>query len=566
MTHFHEIKRLVFNDHPIDLLSFANESRKSGLFSDVDIQVGSKRFPCNKMVLSCYSEYFKAMFQSETQKYQNIVQLEDLEEEHIKFLIDYMYGELVELDSKNVFRILAAADYLKIQEMKTICFDYLEKIIDVENCLNVLSASKLYMATSTDWIYHFISKNLLFVIKHDRFKLLCASDLASLLEHLNKIESSNVLLYTAIVDWVACHREEREFDFASLFQWIDLSKLSRKFLLDVVSKEPLVNKNPNSLNAVLSEFSANETSSISSKDNYFKKSVSKIIIFGGNQKYLVMAMRILSPNLTSVSHFSKLPMSLQGQSSNKVKNFIFCIGGTVDSAISNYCTSRVFQMDLTKKNMEWKEVSYMNERRSDHSSALFEDNIIVSGGQKTNTALNSVESYSVFTNKWNEDKAMNFCRSGHAMVVCNNRLYALGGSSKRFDNGLLSSVEMLSHVNEVWETGPSMNKARCHFAAVCFNGEIYAIGGQSKDGIEKSVEKFSPAQYRWSFIKSLHKARKGHAACVFSNKIYVIGGRSGNKVNEVTFEAYDPQNETWSLGELPSIMSDQLYKHSLVVV
>ena len=570
MTCFQDDKSLVFNDHPQDLLSFANESRKSGLFTDIDIQVGSKQFPCNKMVLSCYSEYFASMFQQETQgKCQSTVQLEDLEEQHVKILVDYIYGEPVEINDDNVFQILAAADYLKIQKMKTICFDYFKNGLNVENCLNVLSASIRYMpALSTDWIYEFISKNFAAVIKLDRFKLLSTSDLASLLEHLRRMKLNNELLYTAIIDWVASHRKKRKFDFASLFQLIDLSQLSRQYLIDIVSKEQLVKENADCLNAVVSEFSTNTRPSFRRRDSYLENNLSKIIILGGNSKYSVMAMRVVGADSTSVSQLSTLPMTLVRQSSNKVKNLILCIGGTVEGTVSNYCTSKVYQMDLTDENTEWKEVSYMNERRSDHSSALFEDNIIVSGGQRSNTPLKSVECYCILTNKWTVNKAsMNLCRSGHAMVVCNNRLYALGGASAKYDQSLLSSVETLSHVNEAWETGPSMNKARCQFAAVSFNGEIYAIGGQSENGIEKSVEIFSPAQRKWSFIKSLNRARKGHAACVFDGKIFVIGGVNENKqTDELTFETYDPDNDTWMLGELPRILLDKLYGHSLVVV
>ena len=554
--------RLVLNDRSYDLLSFANRSRNSGLLTDVDIEVGNRRFSCHKMVLSCYSDYFRTMFQQETQeRHQNTVQLVGLEEEQVKFLINFMYGELVQIDEGNVFQILAVADYLLISEMKTNCFHYLEQIINVENCMNVLSASRMFMSTlSTDWIYEFICENFAAVIGQDKFKHLSVSDLTFLVEQLNKKETNCEVLYTAIVDWVASDREERKFDFASLFQLIDLSKLSREYLREIVSKEPLIKQSANCLNALVTELSANP------KTIHTQRHLSKILILGGNPKYSVMAIKYI-PETNIVDQYtvySRLPMNLVGQSSNKVKNLMFCIGGTVEGWLSNYCTSKVFQMDLTNENLEWKEASHMNERRSDHSSALFGDNIIVSGGQRSNAPLKSVECYSADANKWTEIKAMKFCRSGHATVVCDNRLYALGGESRQ---SLLSSVETLSHVNEVWKTGLSMNKARCQFAAVSFNGEIYAIGGQSENGIEKTVEKFSPVQRKWSFIKNLNKARKGHAAGVFRGKIFVIGGRcENNEKDKVTFETYEPRTDTWRLKELGSFSVEKLYRHSLVVV
>ena len=502
------IQLLTLNDRAQNLLSYANKKRKSGFFNDISIQAGNKRFPCNKMVLSCYSIYFESMFESEMrEKYEKTVLLEGLEEAHVELLIDYMYGELVAIDDENVFPVLAAADYLQIDAMKTFCFDFLKKGLKVENCLNALNASNLYMPTaSNDHIYQFISEHFAIVTKQDKFKLLSFNNLASLLEQLNrKKDFKSELLYSAVIDWVAAHREERKFDFASLFQLIDLSKLSRQFLTDVVSVETLVKQNADCLNTVMTAIFANPKPAISTH-NFSEKNL--ILVLGGNQKYSVMAIQNISDK-TNVTFFSKLPIDLIRQSSNKVKSFIFCIGGTVIGPVSRFCTSKVHRMDLSEQKMEWKEVCSMNERRSDHNSALFKGSIVVSGGQRTNIPLKSVESYSVSANTWKVLKAMNICRNGHAMVVCDNRLYALGGTTSWNTRTFLSSVETLSELHVAWETGPAMNRARCYFAAVCFNGEIYAIGGKSEKGIEKSVEKFVPTENKWFFYQRFKSSKMG---------------------------------------------------------
>ena len=224
--------------------------------------------------------------------------------------------------------------------------------------------------------------------------------------------------------------------------------------------------------------------------------------------------------------------------------------------------------NLTSQKLKWKEIASMKERRSDHCSALFEDRIVVSGGQRSDEPLNSVENYEVIANKWSVIESMNSCRSGHSMTVCNNRLYALGGVSDKSEQLKLQTVEMLQKLVGKWETGQPMNKARYRFAAVCLRGEIYAIGGHSEEGIEKSVEKFVPGDNRWCYVSDMNSPRWGHAACIFGEKIFVVGGRSkikkeSNEKTMLLMESYDPVNDTWLI--ISKNQFQGLYGHSLIV-
>ena len=73
-------KALSLNEKEADsLLTFANEKRKAGLFNDITINVDNMQIPAHKLVLSCYSKYFKAMFKIEMQeRYENTVEIEIL--------------------------------------------------------------------------------------------------------------------------------------------------------------------------------------------------------------------------------------------------------------------------------------------------------------------------------------------------------------------------------------------------------------------------------------------------------------------------------------------------------
>ena len=131
--------KLSLNDKAKNLLDYANENRKSGLFIDINIQVGNERFPCNKMVLSYYSTHFRTMFRTEMQeRYQDTVEVQGFNGKYIKMLIDYINGETIVIDDENVLQVLAAADYLQLQDVKDFCIEYLKTSLSTANCLDAL--------------------------------------------------------------------------------------------------------------------------------------------------------------------------------------------------------------------------------------------------------------------------------------------------------------------------------------------------------------------------------------------------------------------------------------------
>ena len=136
---------LNLHDNAKQLVFCANEKGKSGMFNDINIQVGNEKFPCNKMVLSCYSKYFDTMFQTEMQeRYQDTVELKGFEAKYVKMLIDYMYGENIVVDEKNVFPLLAASDYMQLHSsVKEFCIEFLKRNLIIRNCLDVFGAYNL---------------------------------------------------------------------------------------------------------------------------------------------------------------------------------------------------------------------------------------------------------------------------------------------------------------------------------------------------------------------------------------------------------------------------------------
>ena len=526
--------QLSIDDKAKDLLVYAKETRKASFLNDIDIEVEREKFSCNKLILSCYSTYFEQMFQTKTlERYKDTVEIKGFDGKFIKMLIDYMYGETVELNKKNVLQLLAAAHHLQLRtNIKELCVEFHKKHLTTQNCLSALSAYSSYLPQSTPGhIYQFINKNFDQVLQQEEFKNITTPEMARLLKNLKKHNVDQQLLFSAIVSWVLFNKEDRRRFFSTYFQLIDLFELPLKFLVEVVSVNPIVTEHLDCLNSVVVE--------MSKKWKHHGLDVgTNLYSLGGKNRCNVAEVYNFSNQTTG--NFPDLPANLSYHTVEKFDNFIYCIGGEVDESRA---TSKVYRLNSLSQDENWLEVDSMNEKRYLHGSCVYSGKIVASGGFDGKHHLKSVEVYLLNKHQWRVLQSMNNSRNGHGLVVCNGIIYAIGGNG---DSGFLSSVEILEDLDGAWKIIEPMKEARHRPAAVSVGNAIYVMGGHLNNKAKKSVEKFEPEQKTWSLVSAMKKARFGSSACVFDGKIYVVGGEQGDKEFS-TLECYDPEFDKWTI-------------------
>ena len=534
------------------LLEYANTKRNAGDFNDVTIQVEAENISANRMVLACYSKFFQSMFLSQLrERYQNTVEIKEFDGPAIKAIIDFIYSEKIDIDANNVMVLLSAADFLQVDDVKNLCFGFLETSLTVDNCFDVVKASVLYSSTSSlKQTYQFISDNFDELFRADNFKVLSKHDLFCILLNVNRQKVQEISLYTAIVTWVK-HHQTREAEFPSLFQILDLSKMSVDFVLDTVTQEPLVKSNIACLKVVFSYLSAN----IRHSQNHQNKAT-KILCLGGRWNNSCLEVYNLLDE--SLNRYSDLPCETFGHCALSLDNFVYCLGGESAEEFMHTSTAKVYRLNIKAANSQWEEVASMSEERCAFGAAMWNGKLVVTGGYKYNdqTRMSSTELYEPHSNIWKQIALMNDVRSHHALIVADNKLFAVGGYSVL--QGCLSSVEQLDNVDGQWKFVKSMIEKRRILAAVTYNNDIYAIGGCLSGRVLKTVEKYDLSKDEWSFVASMNVQRQTHAACVLDGKIYVVGG-----LHERTIECYDPARDEWTVvGETDPSFS----AHAIVAV
>ena len=196
--------------------------------------------------------------------------------------------------------------------------------------------------------------------------------------------------------------------------------------------------------------------------------------------------------------------------------------------------------------------------RDNHASVVVEipgneeeQSIVVLGGWiEVNPPTDSVILLNVGkgTKEWREGPTLNEKRHGHAAVVCNGLVFAIGGSNG--DSYYLDTIEYicvsdflempLGSQRQNWVTldGRLSSKRHALAAAVVRNRYIVIAGGKTPCDSLSTVEIIDTEAERGPAIisgPSLNNARWKHGIAVIRNRVYVVGGYSAANTGSVEY-------------------------------
>jgi N-acetylneuraminic acid mutarotase len=158
-----------------------------------------------------------------------------------------------------------------------------------------------------------------------------------------------------------------------------------------------------------------------------------------------------------------------------------------------------------------KTLSRMPESRRDHSTQLFDDNLLIVGGSTTDSCRDSLSSVVLYDIKKNECKQLAplpYEVSKMATVRWGDNIVVIGGVDKR--GNTLDTVIIYNVKTEHSHLLPSMRCKRRGCTAVVIGNNIVVLGGSSVHGALKSVEAFNFESYTWQEFPEMSKGRYQH--------------------------------------------------------
>ena len=156
-----------------------------------------------------------------------------------------------------------------------------------------------------------------------------------------------------------------------------------------------------------------------------------------------------------------------------------------------------------------KDLCHMPEPRECHGAEIFEDKVLILGGQKSDACedcLDSVLEFDVKTNQCKEMPPLPRPLTSMATVQWRDQVVVLGGCDK--DNEVLNDVFMYDIKTGKITVLPSMLEKRYGCCAVITGDTIVVMGGWSEEGEDlNSVECFRMGSSTWKYLPAVNGNR-----------------------------------------------------------
>ncbi|XP_029341301.1 kelch-like protein 2 [Acyrthosiphon pisum] len=503
-THFRN------NSHSVRILEDLQSLRKNEVLCDARFKTDDGKIVIgHKNVLIAASPYFRAMFNNFDESNKDIIHIRELDSTILQLLIDYVYTGEIMVTQENVQVLLPASHVLQLDFVNRACAEFLQKQLDVLNCIAIKKLADLHNCTelmSSSEAY--IKQNILEVIKGDDFLSLSCEDLGNLISCNDLAVPFEEKVFDCVIKWVRHDLDQRKNVLPQLMEHVRLPLL-RPDILDNVVEEPLLNNCPKCRDYVFEAMLF-----------HLKKSVQQFTMpktisytprqFGGSQKVILMFIRSDTfPKCCTEWYDPVTNLRENAPGINECRQpaalfvirdkFVFSVGGKSKS---------VFMLDVSLKSPSWVPMANMLVSRDWLGVGVLGDSIYAVGGYNCNTldsvevggsnrseaSLKSVEYYDPTLEAWTPVAEMSVCRRGAGVGVLNGLMYAVGGHS---GHKYLKSVEVYRSSDGVWSSVADMETRRMN-PVVALNGLLYVMGGKYYKSMEDTVEIYNPNTNTWT--------------------------------------------------------------------
>ena len=202
-----------------------------------------------------------------------------------------------------------------------------------------------------------------------------------------------------------------------------------------------------------------------------------------------------------------------------------------------------------------------------HSSVLYQDKLMVTGGGDINTGGTSDKIHEVQVVPPHTVKTLSRMpepRRDHCTEIFDDSLLILGGRTTGCNQDNLNSVVLYDIKNNVCKQLTPLPSEMCEMATVRWGDNVVVIGGTDKHGNTlNTVVMYNVKTQQSHRLPSMRYKRFACTAVVVGNNIVVLGGGDEQWEELKSVEVFNFECNTWQ--ELPE-MSQARYCHTAVVV
>ena len=491
-----------------------------------------KEFKAHRNVLSAASPFFFKLLQSDMKENrEGIVRFEEISGAVMEDVLEFIYTGSVEVTQENCKDLIAAANYLLIQSLKTVSEQFLERQMSESSCISTFYFAEMYqcdeLITNTR---KFIHANFAAVVEMDEFLNLEAKEVERWISSDEISVAVEADVFKIVLKWIEQDKSERKASFKQLFRHVRLAFLSRDFLWDVVTNE-LVLENSDCYKLIskainMPGFSSEEHFPQSPREGLETRA---IVACGGKYTFCYLPekdeWKPLADGLSERDEYTQV-INYRDQlfafaSGVKAERYDPVFGG-------------------------WSSLDHLEfPTECDDAKVTVVRGEIYSIEMDTSSKQSTIKRLSVERFSWQTVLSSHEgCREASCVVAAGNHLYVCGGS---LDNEFVTKAERFDTVENKWEEIANMQQARGHACGVTTEGKIFVAGGNggvSGDVLE-TCEMYNISTNEWQFIGSLNVPREDCSMTCLKGILYVLGGTDDDCQSELSVECYDPAEDKW---------------------
>ncbi|XP_076447747.1 kelch-like protein 24 [Babylonia areolata] len=455
-------------------------------FSDITITAGEHVFKCHRVILSCVSPYFEAMFSSGMKEsVTGEVKIEGINSEVFKDILAYIYSGIDIVREDNAEEVLKGAAVLQMDCLQRRCEEFLSRRLSVSNCISCWRLAHWHSCMQLSqkaWSY--VMEHFTELSKMEEFLALESDELISMLKDDNLCAADEEFIVETALRWVAFDQETRAQSLPAIFRSVRLSLTHPQFLVDIVGKHGAVVRDcPEVLDTIDRAKNFHLLPSI--RHNFVSE--------------------LMSPRRCSQWEDVLVVMS----------------GG--ESPKPPYIRSKnVFAYSFNSQ--QWFYLAPLpHDPGIEFTSCVYDNDIFITGGGLLQTCFMR---YRAKKNKWNNCRAkLKKGRRRHAMAACGNKIYVIGGFNAELEERarVQNSIEEYELDTGEWVEVAHLEQPVSSVSATAFGDRIFIFGGERNDSTDACVVQcFDTALRTVSVVSSLPLNSKLSRAVVCDNDTYLM--------------------------------------------
>ena len=227
-----------------DLIAGLADLRQDGILCDITLQTEGKHISAHRALLAAASPYFRAMFGGNFKEAkEDVINLDDLGVSSVGLtvIVDCVYSLKLNITEENFFTVTEAANLLQFGSMISLCEKFLERHLDIHNCIQILHMSETHgMKVTGHAVDTFLLENLIAVSEHNPdFAQMSKDCLIRYIADKELFTHDENEVYKAVMKWIKSMPSRKQHT-VELMRHVRMHHIPLDVIMEDLAEEPLL--------------------------------------------------------------------------------------------------------------------------------------------------------------------------------------------------------------------------------------------------------------------------------------------------------------------------------------